>query len=523
MNALKLAMQTLAHDGFGALQPIIVSITDFLKDLVKEIDETVQSTKTDIENIMKIGDTVQDWLSRHSWGLIPPPARGTPDVEFDIGVTAPAGRGRALGTEGRSRGGGRGGGTKGATSEMELWQQELDQRLMAEHQFFADSTAEELAFWQAKLALTKNGSKEQFEIERKIFGLEKQLAHQNEAEAEAAIAAKQRVSDAYYQRQIAAIQSQERLGKITAAQAIAQEQMLLDQKWALDQKYFAKKLAAAENDSKTQQRINNDEAVAYQAYLTEKQRLATAAALQIQQSWQTTLRPIEDAFSTFMDDVIERTKSVAAAFDDMLRSILKSLMKTFIEGFFNGLFGQGAGGGTSGGFLGAGGNWLGALLNKTIGDAFGAAIGNPFASTATSGILGGILGNPFSATSGGLIGGSLGGIGAWFSSLFSSGAPAALAWIEKGGIMPSAAGGWVVPHFQGGGILSMLHRNEMVLPAHISQFVQDAAAAGGGAGGHIFNLHVSAWDSRSVMAAGPQIVAAVNRALRNGSMLYQPT
>ena len=86
--------------------------------------------------------------------------------------------------------------------------------------------------------------------------------------------------------------------------------------------------------------------------------------------------------------------------------------------------------------------------------------------------------------------------------------------------MPSAAGGWAVPSFGSGGILAQLHSNEMVLPAGLSQFVQSAAAQTSGAGGGpVYNLHINAWDSKSVMAAGPHIVAAINKATRNGSPL----
>ena len=163
---------------------------------------------------------------------------------------------------------------------------------------------------------------------------------------------------------------------------------------------------------------------------------------------------------------------------------------------------------------------LGGLIGGGISSAFGAAIGNPFASAATP---------AFSAASSATrsrpppTGSSAArsAASARFSAGFGGAAP--LAWIEKGGIMPSAAGGWVVPSFAEGGVLSMLHRNEMVLPSHISQFVQDAASRGGAGGGHTFNMNISAWDSRDVMRAGPQLVASLNRAMRNGSLLNQRT
>jgi hypothetical protein len=61
------------------------------------------------------------------------------------------------------------------------------------------------------------------------------------------------------------------------------------------------------------------------------------------------------------------------------------------------------------------------------------------------------------------IGGVIGGIGSLFA-------------LEHGGVIPSAAGGMIVGGLPGG-MLSMLHPQEMVLPANISNFVQGAAAS----------------------------------------------
>jgi hypothetical protein len=89
--------------------------------------------------------------------------------------------------------------------------------------------------------------------------------------------------------------------------------------------------------------------------------------------------------------------------------------------------------------------------------------------------------------------------------------------LAGGGIIPSAARGWHVPSFQGGGIPSILHAKEMVLPANISEGLQSMIAGGGG--GHTFNLNVSAMDGASVMRHVPALVASINQALRNGSQL----
>jgi hypothetical protein len=85
----------------------------------------------------------------------------------------------------------------------------------------------------------------------------------------------------------------------------------------------------------------------------------------------------------------------------------------------------------------------------------------------------------------------------------------------------SAAGGWVVPGDQ----LAMVHQNEMILPANISQGLQNMISAnGGGAGGASpVVINVSAIDGQDVkrffQSNGSLLVNALNKAMRNGSML----
>jgi hypothetical protein len=192
-------------------------------------------------------------------------------------------------------------------------------------------------------------------------------------------------------------------------------------------------------------------------------------------------------------------KSLTASLLKDLQSGLTSLLfgsqaTSFGAGLSNLLFGPGGFGG-----LAFGSQGLSGLLGLGAGGLASAAFGQGIASTGI-----------FPA------------IGGWISGLFSSGGGlAAFLGLERGGIVPSAAGGWVVPHFQAGGILGVLHQREMVLPADLSEGMQSMIARGGG--GHTFNLHVSAWDARSVMNAGPQLVAALNNALRNGAMLRAPS
>jgi hypothetical protein len=363
---------------------------------------------------------------------------------------------------------------------------------------------------------------------------------ETENAAEERLDAERRASDASYQRQIQQIEAEERLGKNSAAQALAQETTLLNDKWAADQAYYAKRKAAAEGDAKEQERLDDDEAAAYQANLSEQQRIADDAATHVQQAWESVLKPIDDAFATFAEQAILGTRRISASFDAMMQSLLKDVIGSTTKGLVDEIFGGSASGGAAGAGGGLGGLGVG-LINSLTGDLFKGLIGNPF-SSSSGGLLGGLLplgagaagggllaslfgdgaglGNTatdFSSAFGGLgFGGLFTGIGTLFRGLFGFG---------RGGLVPSAAGGWVVPHFADGGILSVLHQNEMVLPAPISQGLQHMIAAGGVPGGHTININ--AIDGLSVArllrSNGSALVAALNSAIRNGSMLAQPS
>ncbi|MBV9858759.1 MAG: hypothetical protein JO038_01435 [Alphaproteobacteria bacterium] len=106
-------------------------------------------------------------------------------------------------------------------------------------------------------------------------------------------------------------------------------------------------------------------------------------------------------------------------------------------------------------------------------------------------------------------GGSAGGWG--FSGLLD------LVGFARGGIVPSAARGWALPSFAGA-VPALLHEREMVLPADISQGLQNMIGSGGGSGAGDTHLHIHAIDSRSgaqfVMSQAHTIARALQRAQR---------
>jgi hypothetical protein len=367
----------------------------------------------------------------------------------------------------------------GGSSRLQAWRAELQSQLAAEGSFFADSKAQELAFWQDKLALTEAGSKEQMAVENSIYQLEKQLAVQNERDALAALSANEKVADAGYARQKAAIEDEAAVGRISAGEKIAQLKGLLDSQWALQQDYYQKKLAASEDDVRTQQKLTEQEALAYQKYLTDKDKLDTQAVQNSEKQWQSLLQPIQRALDTSITGIVMGTTTVQKALANLAQSIIAEFVDSAVKGVFGGL-GKLLGGGLAGAATGGGDQ------------DFSGAVGS---------VGGGILG-------GGIFGNLFGGIGALFG-------------FERGGIVPSAQGGWMVPS----ATLAMLHADEMVLPADISRGLQGMIAGAGNGSTTSANVmfNVSAIDGQSVakffQSNGSLLVAAINRAMRNGSVL----
>ena len=389
----------------------------------------------------------------------------------------------------------------GAGSDnLSAWRAELQEQLLAEQSFFSQSKAEELAFWQDKLALTEAGSNARLAVERNIYELEKQLAVQAERDQLDQLKADQKVADAKFANYKAAIDDEAALGQISATEQARQEQDLLDLKWTYDQAYYEKKLDAAQNDVRTQQKLIEEQELAYEKYVGEVQALDTKLAHANKKAWDNLAAPVERAIDTSVTGIILGTTTVQKALANLAQSIIAEFVNSAVKGVFGqlgNLFGAsllGSGGGDqdfSGGLTGAGEEVLGGGIvgSSELGSLFGS---------------GGILGSLFK------------GVGTLFG-------------FEHGGIVPSAQGGWAVPSLGPGGVLAQLHSNEMVLPANISQGLQSLIAtpnggdASGGGTPVVVNFGVSAMDSQDVArffrSNGSALVAAINNATRNGSML----
>ena len=259
------------------------------------------------------------------------------------------------------------------------------------------------------------------------------------------------------------------------------------------------------NDVRTREKLTSQEELAYEKYLTDKDKLDAQAVQNSEKQWDSLLQPIQRAVDTSVTGIILGTTTVQKALSNLAQSIVAEFVNSAVKSVF-GEIGKLLGASLAGGGGSSGDQDFWGGITGTGEDIVGGGIS---AGLFGSGGLLGTLGLGSLVSGGGIFGSLFKGIGSLFG-------------FEHGGIVPSAQGGWMVPSTS----LAMLHANEMVLPANISQGLQSMIAGGGaGASGGGANVmfNVSAMDSQSVakffQSNGNVLVAAINRAMRNGAAL----
>ena len=163
-------------------------------------------------------------------------------------------------------------------------------------------------------------------------------------------------------------------------------------------------------------------------------------------------------------------------FGDSAKSFGQGLAQLLGAGTPGGLFGTGIGAVTGAGkevLLTANTTALGALTTAVAANTV--ALGGATAASAASATAATASGAGSALSAAGSAGGILSGvksIGSFIGGIFG---------FARGGIVPSAAGGWALPSFAGAQF-ALLHAREMVLPAEISEGLQSMIASGGAGG-----------------------------------------
>ena len=242
--------------------------------------------------------------------------------------------------------------------------------------------------------------------------------------------------------------------------------------------------------------------MAYQRFQSEKENLDSRAVQTSQRTWQSLMQPIQRAFDTSITGMILGTTTLQKAVANIAQSILAEFVNLGVKMVTN---------------------WIASELAMSTATEAGAA-----ARTAASGegMAAGLAIKAANAIKS-IATDSAQAFSGIFAFLAPIMGPAAAGPAAAGEAtvmaaasgIASAAGGWMVPSDQ----LAMVHQNEMILPANISQGLQNMISANGGAGAGAVVVNVSAIDSQDVkrffQSNGSLLVSAVNKAMRNGSML----
>jgi hypothetical protein len=255
-------------------------------------------------------------------------------------------------------------------------------------------------------------------------------------------------------------------------------------------------------DGAADERVWEEELLAYQKFQDDKQRLDLQAVQASQRNWQSLMQPIQRAFDTSITGMILGTTTLQKAVGNIAQSILAEFVNLGVK---------------------MATNWIASELAMTTASEAGAA-----ARTAAEGegMAAGLAMKAANAVKS-IMTDSAQAFSGIFAFLAPMMGPAAAGPAAAGEAtvmaavsgIASAAGGWVVPSDQ----LAMVHQNEMILPAGISQGLQNMISGGGGAGSTPIVVNVSAIDSQDVrrffQSNGSLLVGALNKAMRNGSML----
>ena len=408
-----------------------------------------------------------------------------------------------------------GGGDK---SRVSAWRDQLDQKLMAEKNYFADSKSEELAFWQAKLGLTTQGSQEQLAVERNIYTLSRDMARAAKTEKEAIAKDDANTALTYGKSQLQAerdqLDAQVDAHKITAAQKIAILKELSQEEYQLDLQSLQNEMATLTPRTAAYEKVFNEilllkqknvtsmAALDRQAADAQKQQLAKMTA-----DWEKALSPISSAFDQSVKGMIQGTTTLKNAVANLGTSILASIVDSIeksVEKWAAGELAKTAA--TQGGVLARISAWLfgdtTAAVDSTanalaqIHAAGGVTYANAFAALAATPIIG-----PAIAPAG---------AAAAEATMLSVALPQAHA----------AGGVWSLPT----DMTIRAHAQEMIMPASIAapmrNFFQNGGQAGNdNQGGDTYHLHINAYGRLSaadIQDFGTQVVSHIQKADRTG-------
>jgi hypothetical protein len=262
--------------------------------------------------------------------------------------------------------------------------------------------------------------------------------------------------------QKAAIESSYQTGAIGPRTELSQLQSVLQQELAAREAYYAQAKALAAGNEKELAALQAQEAQVQGQYLVQMQKATDKAAQEFKQQWGSVINTFASSFASNMEKVIAKTETFGTAMKNLFSSVFESIIQKLV-----GMVTQ----------------WIeNLIIAKLTNQTTAISQVSANAGVAASAAMASVAAIPY--------------VG-WAMAPEVGAATAAQA--LSFGSLASAAGGMEVPM----DMIANLHKNEMVLPRHLSDGIRNMIAnqaGGGGANGdvHNHNWNVSAMDGKSL-------------------------
>jgi hypothetical protein len=275
------------------------------------------------------------------------------------------------------------------------------------------------------------------------------------------------------------------LGNISRQQEIAALQAANEAEYQLEIQAFARELALLDAKSKAAEEVERKIAEAQKRYSLEAQKSTDDQLKATQQSWQKALRPISQAFNQSINGMIQGTQTLRQS----LAGIGDSIAAKFIQMGLDMVV-----------------HWTANELAKTTATTVGAAARTTVEATAAAAT------KASDAATGKSQIGTAAATGAAKAYQAIVGIP------YVGPVLAPIAAGVAFAGIESFSGMIELHKDEMVLPAHIANPMRQMAQKGGQGGGN--HYHINAMDMRSFTEAARRnqggLAKVMKQAARNG-------
>jgi Prophage tail length tape measure protein len=349
---------------------------------------------------------------------------------------------------------------KGALSTADRWKAELEE-MKADHDV---SKQDELSFWQAKVQIAGQGSREYLTALREVNKLTKQVQAEDRTTRRQDLEDERKAAGDGYALAKEELDLKRDLHQITGAEEYTQLKQLKDQEYQLQRAALQQELDLYEQGSKEKDKINNQLAALERRHILDTTKLENQAVEATKKQWQSVAQPINSALTSAFRGVISGSETMKQALGNIADALVSKMLDAGLKIAENWIESQ---------FLTQAATEATSTATgvSTIAASAAEAGAAAYASTAAIPIIGPELAPAAAAT-------------AYGATLAFQGALG----------VASAAGGYDIP--SGLNPLTQLHQQEMVLPANLANRIRNMTADGNG-DTHV-HFNVSTLDSAGV-------------------------